>query len=1058
MKPKNILFIESKLNTEFKEVNKKELLLNYNETSTYLLKEGKIIGLNIINSQIDFIDYFPDLKILVMNGSIENLKYSELSQLSELYLEENDISNIDFLESFTSLEILEVRHNNLSDISILSKFHNLIKLNLWSNKISDLSPLSKLKNLNHLTLWDNNIEDISSLSNLENLSFLDLDGNKIKSLAALKRLKKIKMLYISENQIEDISPLAGFSNLTSLSMRNNPNVNIQALGNIKNLSTLDLGECNIRTYWPISQLTKLTNLSLVSNGINDLSFLTDLKALETLNLSFNLITDISPLKNLFGLRELFLQNNLITDISPLGNKDEIVILNLSSNKIKDIRAILPIIEKGIQINLTFMPRSSGLIIENNPLEYPPQQTIKQGNQAIIRFFEKIVQEGEDTIYEAKLTLVGEGSAGKTSLVRRLLDSKAPFPEEKNRTRGISIVDWVFKIQKNKKHMAHIWDFGGQDVYYPVHRFFITENSVFVLLASSRQNTHHFDYWIPTIYQFGGKSPIILGQTCHDGNTANWNDIGEYVANENFNIIKDSSQYYHEINLPKSNKGLSQIKKSIINQIVALPHYRRNVPKSWVPVREMIYNLKSRNCISYIDLKEQIVKSNPDSFKSREDVEDCIKFFHSIGILLWYHTENQLKDWVILNPKWAVDAVYKIIDYKKNSNKGIILSEDFDLVWKAKIYEDKHTILKDMLEVFKIAFPKKNNKSNYIMPTRLHSMEIKDIWKDDLDNYLRIEYHYEFMPKGLVNQISAELSRFILDDNEVWNNGVNFYDNGTSSQVFEDFYKRRITVKAKGDDARGLMMIIMNSVKDITDGYKGVVPRIIIPCTCQKCLSKKDSTTFSYEMLLDKIMENKDAKVFCNISEESFRVESLLYNIGLPNPEKKLKDDIEKKDSKIEMKTIKLFLASSSELAEERKSFREFISIENDRLHKKGIYFQIIQWEYFLDEMSTTRLQDEYNKMLKECDIALCLFFTKVGKFTEEEFDTAYEKFIFSGSPKIWTYFKSGNINTNEIHDSINSLLKFKEKLKNLGHFQSVFDSNSNLHLQFKRQLELYLDN
>ena len=90
----------------------------------------KIIGLNIFNSQIDFIDYFPDLKILVMNGSIENLKYSEFSQLSELYLEENNISNLDFLESFTSLEILEVRHNNLSDISILSKLSHLMLLDM----------------------------------------------------------------------------------------------------------------------------------------------------------------------------------------------------------------------------------------------------------------------------------------------------------------------------------------------------------------------------------------------------------------------------------------------------------------------------------------------------------------------------------------------------------------------------------------------------------------------------------------------------------------------------------------------------------------------------------------------------------------------------------------------------------------------------------------------------------------------------------------------------------------------------------------------------------------
>ena len=45
---------------------------------------------------------------------------------------------------------------------------------------------------------------------------------------------------------------------------------------------------------------------------------------------------------------------------------------------------------------------------------------------------------------------------------------------------------------------------------------------------------------------------------------------------------------------------------------------------------------------------------------------------------------------------------------------------------------------------------------------------------------------------------------------------------------------------------------------------------------------------------------------------------------------------------------------------------------------------------FLDAVSQTRLQDEYNKAIKECDIFLMLFFTKVGKYAEEEFEKALD--------------------------------------------------------------------
>ncbi len=63
------------------------------------------------------------------------------------------------------------------------------------------------------------------------------------------------------------------------------------------------------------------------------------------------------------------------------------------------------------------------------------------------------------------------------------------------------------------------------------------------------------------------------------------------------------------------------------------------------------------------------------------------------------------------------------------------------------------------------------------------------------------------------------------------------------------------------------------------------------------------------------------------------------------------------------------------------------NLSNDRLRKEGLYLQIVRWENFLDAMSETRLQDEYQEV-RECDIFVSLFMTKTGTFTEEEFDVA----------------------------------------------------------------------
>ena len=105
------------------------------------------------------------------------------------------------------------------------------------------------------------------------------------------------------------------------------------------------------------------------------------------------------------------------------------------------------------------------------------------------------------------------------------------------------------------------------------------------------------------------------------------------------------------------------------------------------------------------------------------------------------------------------------------------------------------------------------------------------------------------------------------------------------------------------------------------------------------------------------------------------------------------------------KKYRLFLASSSELESDRRDFEIFINRKNKDLADKEIFIHLEKWEDFLDAMSQTRLQDEYNKAIENCDIFVMLFFTKVGKYTEEEFDIAFRKFKESNKPLIYTYFK-----------------------------------------------------
>ena len=143
--------------------------------------------------------------------------------------------------------------------------------------------------------------------------------------------------------------------------------------------------------------------------------------------------------------------------------------------------------------------------------------------------------------------------------------------------------------------------------------------------------------------------------------------------------------------------------------------------------------------------------------------------------------------------------------------------------------------------------------------------------------------------------------------------------------------------------------------------------------------------------------------------------------------------------------VRIFVASSSELKNERQQLEIFVGRENKELHKKGLFLKLEMWEDFLDKVSQTRLQDEYNEAIHNCDIFIMLFFTKVGKYTAEEFENAFKHFKETDKPKIFTYFKKGDIKTTDLNeDDTISLFAFKKKLKALGHFQTEFENDAQL--------------
>ena len=267
------------------------------------------------------------------------------------------ISLLTGLEFATNLTELRLGNNSITDISPLSGLTNLRTLGLGRNSVTDISPLSGLTNLRTLGLSNNGIEDVSTfvkvLSGLTNLTELNLSGNNITDISFLSGLTHLTELRLEYNGITDISPLSGLTGLTELRLSGNRITDISPLSGLTNLRTLDLPSgiqdlpALVRV---LSRLTQLTSLSLSDNNIEDVSalipVLSDLTDLRDLNLSGTGMTDLSPLTELTHLTTLNLGNNSISDISAVAGLTNLTWLNLWGNSISDISPLVENTELG----------------------------------------------------------------------------------------------------------------------------------------------------------------------------------------------------------------------------------------------------------------------------------------------------------------------------------------------------------------------------------------------------------------------------------------------------------------------------------------------------------------------------------------------------------------------------------------------------------------------------------------------------------------------------------------------------------------------------------------
>lgn len=141
----------------------------------------------------------------------------------------------------------------------------------------------------------------------------------------------------------------------------------------------------LENIYAISGLLKLQNLDISFTKVADLSPLSDLINLQELLCNFNSISDLSPLSGLTNLKTLKCYNTQVADLSPLSGLSNLEVLNCSSTPVKDLSPLLPLIEMGRRITLNGFTDKGVFDFKDCPLENPPIEVVRQGNEAILKY-------------------------------------------------------------------------------------------------------------------------------------------------------------------------------------------------------------------------------------------------------------------------------------------------------------------------------------------------------------------------------------------------------------------------------------------------------------------------------------------------------------------------------------------------------------------------------------------------------------------------------------------------------------------------------------------------
>lgn len=534
----------------------------------------------------------------------------------------------------------------------------------------------------------------------------------------------------------------------------------------------------------------IIGLNLANVSLSDLSSLLLFKELKFLDLNDNQIVNATPLGQLKQLEKIDLAFNQVDDLTFTAHLPKLVFLDIRSNRVS--RLPYSMAQMTIPILWEYQFKQWGIILEGNPLEIPPVAVIKRGQDDIQAYLQSL-QGGEEKLGELKVIVLGGGRAGKTSLVRQICGE--PFRQDETVTQGINLRMRVTAPGSSVR--IHIWDFGGQELMYSTHAFFLTHRAVYLIVLDGRRE-ERAEYWLKQIQIVADNSPVFVIINKIDENP--FYDLDRAELRRKWPNIEG----FHALSC-KTKEGLAQFLDFFWGQVGEYELPKLVFSKQWLAVKDRLLSHQE----PFVDHSWYVENCIENRVVDPDQQRALLNCLNDLGLVLHF-PGFLLGDFVVLNPHWLTAGIYSLINDEEGKKQGGILNaNDVDHALE-KMSDEFHysregrRFIIDLMKQFEICF--EIDQDRLLIPDLLPREQPDIPATSGRDSHLIIIF--DFLPLSVFHRVVVRL-RTDIKDNLLWRTGVVLFDPTleTVAVVRIDQEGSRLSILTSGKRKREYLAIV-----------------------------------------------------------------------------------------------------------------------------------------------------------------------------------------------------------------------------------------------------------